>query len=206
MGREMEEKIQLKGGWGWGIICYSKVRSLSFLFSDGYRYLVCGFVRYRGSGGNLFWRKGYHSKRSSEALQQDFSPIIWLSNILLWSRHHSTHTPSDFQLHPFPSIPFFFFQTPLVSFKLSGTVLLIGSPRFPFSPGWFVPLSIPVLDMPESEATGASPGALPSVWPGALAAPSPCAVGGISGLWCGRWEEGGIKVRKRKVRTLCMLL
>ena len=26
-------------------------------------------------------------------------------------------------------------------------------PRFPFSPGWFVPFSIPTSEIPESEAT-----------------------------------------------------
>ena len=26
-------------------------------------------------------------------------------------------------------------------------------PRFPFSPGWFVPFSIPTFEIPESEAT-----------------------------------------------------
>ena len=43
-------------------------------------------------------------------------------------------------------------QTPLVSFELSGMGSIMG-PRFPFSPGWFVPFSIPTFEMPESEAT-----------------------------------------------------
>ena len=37
---------------------------------------------------------------------------------------------------------------------------------------------MPTLVLPESEATGASPGRLPSVWPGALGAPSPCSAKG----------------------------
>ncbi len=49
-----------------------------------------------------------------------------------------------------------------------------------FSPGWFVPaLSIPTFVDPESDATLAMPGflsmVLPSVWPGALSAPTPWA-------------------------------
>lgn len=46
-------------------------------------------------------------------------------------------------------------STPLVSFRLSGMVLLTGRPTFPFSPGWFVVLSTPTFEIPESEATGA---------------------------------------------------
>ena len=48
---------------------------------------------------------------------------------------------------------------------------------------------MPTFDIPESEATGASPGALPSVWPGALAAPSPCSMESIE--ISERIEEGG---------------
>lgn len=92
-------------------------------------------------------------------------------------------------------------QTPLVSFALSGMGSILG-PRSPFSPGWFVPFSIPTSEIPESEATlessesargigwegitrkrrrtGASPGALPSVWPPALDAPSPCSGNGLT--------------------------
>lgn len=43
-------------------------------------------------------------------------------------------------------------QTPLVSLELSGMGSILG-PRSPFSPGWFVPFSIPTSEMPESEAT-----------------------------------------------------
>lgn len=39
-----------------------------------------------------------------------------------------------------------------------------GTPLMPFSPGWLLPLSMPKLVEPESEATGASPGALLSPW------------------------------------------
>ena len=39
-----------------------------------------------------------------------------------------------------------------------------GTPLIPFSPGWLLPLSMPTLVEPESEATGASPGALLSPW------------------------------------------
>lgn len=48
-----------------------------------------------------------------------------------------------------------------------------GTPLMPFSPGALLPLSMPTLVEPESEATGASPGALSSVWPAALGAPVP---------------------------------
>lgn len=48
----------------------------------------------------------------------------------------------------------------------------------PFSPGWFAPLSTPTVVLPESEATGFSPGAVPLVCPGALSAPRPWAVRG----------------------------
>ena len=53
--------------------------------------------------------------------------------------------------------------------------------------------------MPESDATGASPGALPSVWPGALGAPSPCSVGEristrmVQFDWGVRGFEGGAR-------------
>ena len=50
---------------------------------------------------------------------------------------------------------------------------------------------MPTAEFPESDATGASPGFFPSVWPGALGAPSPCSVllvsvdlGGV-----GEWRE-----------------
>jgi len=47
----------------------------------------------------------------------------------------------------------------------------------PFSPGILLdPLSMPTLERPESEATGASPGALAAEAPGASGAvPVPCA-------------------------------
>ena len=66
-------------------------------------------------------------------------------------------------------------QVPLVPFKFSGT-LPTGFPSIPSSPGWFVPLAIPWSVLPESDATGASPGLWPSVWPGAFGAPSPCSM------------------------------
>lgn len=43
-------------------------------------------------------------------------------------------------------------HTPLVSLELSGIGSIIG-PTSPFSPGWFVPFSIPTFEMPESDAT-----------------------------------------------------
>lgn len=58
-----------------------------------------------------------------------------------------------------------------------------GTPLMPFSPGWLLPLSMPTLLTPESEATGASPGALPSLWAGALSAPRPCAIGALDYFW-----------------------
>lgn len=50
------------------------------------------------------------------------------------------------------------------------------TPLMPFSPGWLVPGSMPVLVEPESDATGASPGCLsvPSFLAGAFSAPRPC--------------------------------
>jgi hypothetical protein len=72
----------------------------------------------------------------------------------------------------------FFHATEAVYFMLALVVVSVetGTPLIPFSPGWLLPLSIPTLVTPESEATGASPGALDSVWPGALATPSPWTV------------------------------
>ena len=66
--------------------------------------------------------------------------------------------------------PIYFMLAP----PLSGW-LETGTPLMPFSPGWLLPLSMPTVVEPESDATGASPGALLSVLPGALSAPVPCA-------------------------------
>ncbi len=67
---------------------------------------------------------------------------------------------------------------------------------------------MPVFDIPESDATGASPGALPSVWPGALVAPSPCS--GFGGGSVGEYERCEVESEKREGgeegRTLGFLL
>jgi hypothetical protein len=77
-----------------------------------------------------------------------------------------------------------------VYFMLALVVVSVetGTPLMPFSPGWLLPLSMPTLVTPESEATGASPGALDSVWPGALATPSPWTVSFCQSP-C-RWKRG----------------
>jgi len=53
-----------------------------------------------------------------------------------------------------------------VYFMLALVVVSVetGTPPIPFSPGWLLPLSMPTLVTPESEATGASPGAFFSPW------------------------------------------
>lgn len=55
-------------------------------------------------------------------------------------------------------------------------------PPIPFSPGTFVaPLSIPTLERPESEATGASPGAL-LAWPAGASGAVPVPWAGGEGV------------------------
>lgn len=75
-----------------------------------------------------------------------------------------------------------------------------GTPPMPFSPGWLVPLSMPTRVTPESEATGASPGALSSVWPGALSAPVPWAITVVSLCY------SKLQIQQRSKRTLGLLL
>ena len=58
-----------------------------------------------------------------------------------------------------------------------------GGSWMPFSPGTLVALlTIPTFVLPESEATGFSPGAACSLCAGALSAPRPCAAVGICQL------------------------
>jgi len=74
----------------------------------------------------------------------------------------------------------------------------------PFSPGMLLdPLSMPTLERPESEATGASPGALAAEAPGASGAvPVPCAGGKCvlastgDRVWV--WGEGEEKEKRRE--------
>ena len=78
--------------------------------------------------------------------------VVTSSNV-----NHESHNPLTQYSRtppPPPSPPLIYpaVQTPLVSFELSGIGSIIG-PRFPFSPGWFVPFSIPTFEIPESEAT-----------------------------------------------------
>lgn len=70
--------------------------------------------------------------------------MLWLLSIL-----NHMQPPFRNASHYFDS------STPLVSFEFSGMMLMTGAPTSPFSPGWFVPRSIPTAEMPESEATGA---------------------------------------------------
>lgn len=72
-----------------------------------------------------------------------------------------------------PPFPFQIFLHVIVLPGLSISSLT-GSPEMPFSPGILVlPPSTPTSVKPESEATGASPGACPSLCAGALGAPRP---------------------------------
>lgn len=81
---------------------------------------------------------------SHESLLHHNHPLIHLSRIPL--------TPTTLTHSPIPATQPSTAHTPLVSLELSGTGSILG-PTMPFSPGWFVPLSIPTFEMPESDAT-----------------------------------------------------
>jgi hypothetical protein len=91
------------------------------------------------------------------------------------TRYHTPHViPSrsiqsiDFHYQILFQTSYFMFALPWSGFELTG------SPLMPWVPGLFWLGSWPTLVEPESEATGASPGRWPSVWPAALSAPRPC--------------------------------